>query len=146
MATGIDQPDYLCFLAYGRILLEHVYRKHPEVERVNFVVSQKSGVSEHLKTFHAEMIEYLKDTSLGKLAGTLLPMPMEDVLPLQVADFLCWHWQRYYASGEDGSKMERADERRMGLLGETSGREFVHTREHLEELSARFFPSSGGTV
>ena len=39
VSTGIDEPDYICFLAYARLTVEWIYQNYPGAQRVDFVVS-----------------------------------------------------------------------------------------------------------
>src|SRR5271168_134787 len=68
----------------------HAAKKYPDVEKVNFVVSQKKRVSEHIIELH-EMLKARIWPPLDALVGDLWPGDMETVLPLQFADVLCWH-------------------------------------------------------
>jgi hypothetical protein len=138
-AMGIDRPDYLCFMGYARMALELTLNRHPNAKRLDFVVSLNGKITDHIKEFH-EQLKLQVEPPFASLVGDLIPARMEDRLGLQAADFLCWHWQRYYAVGH-GSKMVRSDERRTALLGETSGVPHIWTPEDLQELATAFFPS-----
>jgi hypothetical protein len=137
-AVGIDKPDYLCFMAYARTALEFVSKRHPEMTRLDFVVSLNGKITDHIKEFHRQL-KLLVEPPFADMVGDLIPTRMEERVALQAADFLCWHWQRYYALGEDGHKMERTDERRFAWLGETSGRPYIWSAEDLRALAKAFF-------
>jgi hypothetical protein len=113
--TGIDQPDYFCFMAYAVFILAQVYKKWPEAKKVDFVVSRKQGVTHHLGEFKEELQRFV-ESPLQDLVGDLIPASMEDRIPLQSADVLLWHLQRYYAAGRDQYKMNPVDRMRTAEL------------------------------
>lgn len=111
---GFDEPDYACFMGFVGLVLDWVHESCPDVKRVNFIVSRKSPtVTKGLN----EVIEATKFHLAGaypgiaELLGELLPASMEQQLPLQAADVLCWHLQRFYSK-----KVDRTEERRVRLL------------------------------
>jgi hypothetical protein len=87
-------------MAYSVFTLAEVYKKYPSVDKVNFVVSRKQKVTHHINEFHEE-VQKLIEPPLKGLMGELIPGSMEDTLPLQSADLLCWHFQRYYAKNHE---------------------------------------------
>ena len=93
---GFKDPDYLCFIAYVWQTLVHLKRTAPEVERVDFVVSKKAKVSEHYREFTDSIRRSLETLApiAAPLVGDLIPASMQERLPLQAADLLCWHLQR----------------------------------------------------
>lgn len=132
---GLDQPDYLCFIAYAAHCLDHVLRHYQDVDRVDFVVSRKNKVTNHISTFHEELKRWVssKQPGLSNLVGHLIPGDMEDHKPLQMADLFCWHIQRYHAR-----TMNRTDESRLWYLAQAPGKLHESTRTDLEHLAARF--------
>ena len=130
--AGIREPDYLCFIAYAAFMLGQVYNKWPEAERVNFVISRKKKVRHHIGTFRDELQKLMKPP-LVDLVGDLIPASPEDQLPLQAADALLWHIQRYYASGRDQRKMNASDRIHLANLIHNGGLDgTVHTWERSE--------------
>lgn len=68
---------------------------------------------------------------LAPLFGGLTSASMEVELPLQAADVLCWHLQRYYRG-----RFSRTDENRMWwLLKERDGDLYVWERPALQEVA-----------
>jgi hypothetical protein len=130
---GLDEPDYLCFLAYARITLEHALAACPSVSEVDFVVSLKGKTTDHVKTFHGEL-KRLVEPPYKDLVGDLIPASMEKRLPLQAADVLCWHFQRFF-----GGRMNRIDEGRLARLGDKIGKHHQWKREDLEHLAKQWF-------
>jgi hypothetical protein len=131
---GIDEPDYFCFMAYATTVVAHVSVAHPDAKRVDFVVSKKGKITSRLKTFHDELRTII-DPELKDLIGELIPATMEERLPLQAADVLCWHFQRFYAK-----TMDTTDERRLGILTtDTAGYPHTWERGELEEFTERLF-------
>jgi hypothetical protein len=110
---GLDEPDYFCFLAYVSFVLGEVYRKYPAATRVNFVVSRKQRVTHHLKGFYEITKDFFdqRHPELAALLGELIPASMEGELPLQAADLLGWHIQKYFANTFD-----RLEEGRIAML------------------------------
>jgi hypothetical protein len=129
---GLDQPDYLCFIGYAAFVLGQIYKKHPEAEKVTFVVSRKKGITERINQFHEGMKQYL-DPKLIPLVGELIPDSMELQLPLQAADLLCWHIQKYYAETVDTVDRARFDRLTHGTIGHGD----IWKRKDLEDLAQR---------
>ena len=130
--AGLDEPDYFCFIAYATFMVAQVWKKYPDAERVDFVVSRNGKITNRIREFHEPMKVFL-DPPLLQLVGNLTPASMEESLPLQAADVLCWHLQRYYSK-----TMDRLDERRLAMLAnDTDG--YVHSWEvrDLEQLAER---------
>jgi hypothetical protein len=132
LPIGLNEPDYLCFIAYAAHCLAQIYNRHHDVDRVDFVVSRKKKITHHIATFHEDLKNWLKPPT-DRLVGHLIPGDMQDHLPLQAADLICWHMQRYFAK-----TMTRTDESRLWYLGETSGILHEITRTDLEYLADRF--------
>jgi hypothetical protein len=131
--VGLDQPDYLCFLAYSTFTLAEVWKTYPDVTQVNFVVAQNGKITQRLAAFFQE-IKLLIDPPLRGIAGELIIKKMEDEPALQAADVLCWHLQRYYAK-----TMERIDEGRLALMvNDTSGHLHRWEKEEVIQLSDKF--------
>jgi hypothetical protein len=125
---GLDEPDYFCFLGYATCMLAEVHKRHPDVQKVNFIVSKKNTVTEHYRDFVETIKQYFdqRQPELSALVGDLIPASMENVLPLQAAEVLCWHLQRYYAKNLDRTIENRA----WYLLKERDG--YLHTWERSE--------------
>jgi hypothetical protein len=140
---GLNEPDYLCFVAYAAFMLGQVHRKWPEATKVNFVVSLKHGVSNHIKEFKEAMRDQL-DEDLRNLLGDVFPASMDTMLPLQAADVLMWHIQRCFSMGMDQRKMEPCDGGRLGKLlqhGDTDGTIHKWERAELEQMAERWTKS-----
>lgn len=108
---NIQDPDYLCFVAYCEIMIRETAKEHPEVKRINFMVSRKRYVSHHCERFKDAMRDRLNEikSPLAELVGDLIPLSMEDHKPLQAADVLCWHIQRSYAQTCDATDWENLE-------------------------------------
>jgi hypothetical protein len=114
---GLNAPDYACFMGFAGSAVRHCTQFHDDVGRVDFVVSEKENISKHMH----EVLEILKTNPDAPpevaLIGTVTVGEMETCLPLQAADVLCWHIQRYFSG-----KYSRLDEGRMwSLLKERDG-------------------------
>lgn len=81
---GLDEPDYLCFVAHAAFVLGEVSKKYPDASRVNFVVSRKQKVTHHLN----ETVKWMKQNfnevypAIAPLFGDLRPGSMELELQL----------------------------------------------------------------
>jgi Protein of unknown function (DUF3800) len=133
--VGLDEPDYFCFLAYASFMLAEVYKRHPHAKKVNFIVSKKNKVTEHYQGFVETMKRYFgeRQPELSALVGDLIPASMENVLPLQAADVLCWHLQRYYA--DKGYRDRTMENRGWYLLKERDGHLHTWERSELEGVA-----------
>jgi hypothetical protein len=129
LPIGLDEPDYLCFLVYSEFTIAQVYRRHPNTDKVNFVVSLKQKVTHHIKEFHEEL-KTLMEPPLKNLVGELLPARMEAILPLQAADVFCWHVQRSLSGA-----LDRTSDRRLKILGETIGYPYLYEKEELDRIA-----------
>jgi hypothetical protein len=135
---GVDEPDYICYLAYASLMTAEISRRYPEATRVHFVVSKKQKITHHIARFHKDMKECL-EPPLVDLVGDLIPGDMDLHLPLQAADLLCWHLQRYY-----GPKMTRFQNGRLAMLTlDTPGRIHTWGRKELEDLAERLASHAG---
>jgi hypothetical protein len=97
-------PDYQCFSAYAMSVLNDIATKDPNVRKVIFNISRKRYVSHILQhDVREELIKYYEreNPHLAKLVGDIVPLSMEEHLPLQAADVLCWFLQRTYAGMKD---------------------------------------------
>lgn len=134
--VGLDEPDYACFLAYVKFAVEHVRLKYQDVDYIDFVVSVNGKITERIKDFHKQ-IKLLIDPTLRPFVGDLIPATMETRLPLQCADALCWHMQRFYA----GTMHERDRERFDELLGGIDGDLHEWDKSDLENVLANLIES-----
>jgi hypothetical protein len=130
---GLDEPDYACYLAYLPLMLIRINAVYPDATKVDFVVSQKSkeitqGLGAVVEVTRLSLAEHRPD--LVPLLGDLTADSPESRLPLQAADVLCWHLQRYYRGVYD-----RTEENRMWyLLKERDGAIHRWKREELEDF------------
>jgi hypothetical protein len=139
---GIDEPDYFCFVSYAALILGQVQKKWPSADRVNFVISRKKGVSDYISTIREHIYDFLcrheEYRGLGSLLGDVIPASMEHMLPLQSADVLMWHIQRYYAAGKQQKNMHPCDAVRTAKLthdGQLDGTVHEWERSDLEQMA-----------
>jgi hypothetical protein len=138
--TGLNEPDYFCFVAYAPLITAQAYNQWPNVERIDFVVDRKRGVTHHLAEFKEDIKQGIAP-ELGALIGDLIPASMEDRLPLQCADVLLWHIQRYFASDQDQEKMVPIDRLRLAELtreGDLDGTVHSWERSELEAMARKW--------
>ena len=133
LPIGIDEPDYFCFLAYSSTVVAKVSAMYPDAKKVDFVVSKKGKLTTRLQVFHEEMRRLMPEYE--DLIGELIPATMEERLPLQAADLLCWHIQRYYAN-----TMDAVDQRRLAvLMHDLDGYPHTWERKDIEEFTENVF-------
>jgi phosphoglycolate phosphatase-like HAD superfamily hydrolase len=87
--------DHFSFNAYVFTVLFYVKHRHPEAEKVDFLVERKEGVWE-LKQFYDtfdDALRFVGHEDLVPLLGEMQPGG-KDRAPLQIADMLCWHTSR----------------------------------------------------
>ncbi|MGB6677550.1 MAG: hypothetical protein WBE44_12720 [Terriglobales bacterium] len=88
--------DHFSFNAYIFAVLSYISLRHPEAEKVDFMVEKKDGVWEKLKQFHegfGEGLDQIGMPELKKYIGDFIPVG-KDRPPVQMADMLCWHASR----------------------------------------------------
>jgi len=88
--------DHFSFNVYVYTVLHYVHAKHPEAEKVNFIVERKEGVFEKLKQFYetfGDALNIIGAPELIKYLGEITPAG-KDRVPVQAADMLCWHASR----------------------------------------------------
>ena len=103
------QPDFLAFMSYAYAVLFYVNKKHPDAEKVDFLVENNSEITKHIYELYKEMPSAL--TRIGMqhlipLVGEFIPGG-KDRAPLQAADYLCWHIQRAEANNLDDRDARR---------------------------------------
>jgi hypothetical protein len=90
------EPDFLAFCSYVLAVLSQVQFKHPEVEKVDFLVENNSEITKHIYELYKSLpasLNGIGKSELVPLVGEFIPGGKERV-PLQAADYLCWHSQR----------------------------------------------------
>jgi len=122
--SGLEEPDYLAFLAFAYSTLVWLQTYRPEVESVDFWVEQNGKISTRIGRMHTVMSEYL--TTLGRsdlaaLIGEFLPVSKRRI-QAQAADTLCWHERNAEAGTLDRAGWHRrgrmvgySDDKRDGL-------------------------------
>lgn len=133
------EPDHLCFLGYIYLVLNYAHVKHPDTERVDFIVERKNGVFDQMKEFYeslAEMFEALGSPELIRFMGDLIPGGKERI-PLQAADVLCWHTQRAELrsfTGVDGERYKSIAQR-PGIIQRWTNEELEEMAKNLKKQS-----------
>jgi hypothetical protein len=131
------EPDYLCFLAYAHRVLDYVHEKHPHVEKVDFVVEQKSYITRYINEFHSNLAEALKSIGrldLGALVGAL-SVGDKDRIQCQAADVLCWHAARF-ENAQEVARQDIPDARRYLKLRNRKGLWFNLSNDLLSQMAA----------
>jgi hypothetical protein len=132
-------PDYLCFLAYAWMALNHVYLNHPECEKLDFIVERKTGVTKYIQEFHSRLdgaLAALGHRHLSMLVGDFIPAGKESV-QLQAADLLCWHTARW----NQPQSMSSEDMRRYEMIAHRSGHKASLDRETISQLASALLPT-----
>src|SRR6266446_3021519 len=129
------EPDYNTFLTYAYAVLCHVKIKFLDAERVDFLVEQKSGVTKHSQEFFDTLpnsLHHIGRSDLIPLVGTFTPGSKEQI-PLQAADFLCWHSQR-----ADAGTLVDSDIRRWNPMARKKGFSFDVSDDLMTTLADAF--------
>ena len=129
------EPDFYAFVTYIYAVLCRVKVKFPEAERVDFLVEQKSDFTRLMQDFHESMpnaLRHIDRADLIPLVGKFISGTKEDI-PLQAADFLCWHSQRAQAE-----KLEESDFRRWSPMAAMKGFSFEMKSDLMGLLATAF--------
>ena len=129
------EPDYYAYLPYAYALLCGVKIMFSEAERIDFMVEQKSGITPQMQGFHESLPEALRHidrSDLLPLLGKFIPGMKQDI-PLQAADFLCWHSQR-----AEAETLDESDARRWYRMARMKGFSFEMTEELMRPLAEAF--------
>jgi len=132
--------DYPSFLGYIYSVL-FTCASYPQAEKVDFVIEEKKEVFAAIHDFYESVRESLPRIGLSHVAqimGELTPGDKKRI-PLQAADILCWHTQRWTASTRNAaitfSEVDR--ERYSKLIRLGSGHTW--SREMIEGLCNSLF-------
>jgi hypothetical protein len=107
LPVGLDEPDYLCFIAYVWVALNFVRDEYGEaVQKVDFVVARKGKVTTRIGRFRDDMERCLRP-ELAALLGELIPGDPKDRNPLQAADLYSWHLRRYHETGTTDANYQK---------------------------------------
>lgn len=129
------QPDFLAFIAYAYGVLKYVHDKHPSAEQVDFLVENNSEITKHIYEFYKSMagaLNHIGAPELIPLLGRFLPGG-KDRVPLQAADYLCWHSRR-----ADSDTLDRRDAARFGTIASRKGARLIIPKEVMTGLSDSF--------
>jgi hypothetical protein len=113
------QPDFLAFVAYVYAVLAYVNTKHPNAEKVDFLVENNSEISKEIHSLYENMpnaLTHVRAPQLIPLLGEFLPAG-KDRIPVQAADYLCWHSRRADSNTLDDIR----DARRFGTIASRKG-------------------------
>jgi len=130
------QPDFLAFVAYVWAVLAYVHAKHPNAEKVDFLVENNSEITKEIHNFYESMpnaLNHIKAPELIPLLGEFLPGG-KDRVPLQAADYLCWHARRADANTLDDVR----DAARFGTIASRKGFRLVVPTSVLTGLAESF--------
>ena len=97
-----NYPDYFAFIAYLWGTLNDVASHEPRLRKIVYFVSRKRYVSHYLESVREAFARALRELNshLEEFLGDVLPLDMQDHMPLQAADVLCWHLQRSFVDDE----------------------------------------------
>lgn len=129
------EPDYYAYLPYAYAVLCRVKITFPDAERIDFMVEQKSGITPQMQGFHESLpasLRHIGRSDLVPLVGKFIPGSKQDI-PLQAADFLCWHSQR-----AEAGTLDENDIRRWNPMARMKGFSFDMTKELMMPLAEAF--------
>jgi hypothetical protein len=127
--------DHHSFNVYVFTVLNYIHIKHPDAEKVDFMVERKEGVFEKLKQFYdgfANSLDYVGRPELKKYLGELQAVG-KDRVPVQAADMLCWH-----ASRDDLGVLKGRDAMRAATIFARSGKRIPMPDEVHFDLARAF--------
>jgi hypothetical protein len=130
------QPDFLAFTSYALAVLVRVHLKYPDAEKVDFLVENNSDVTKHIYELYKAMpvgLDHIKRPELIPLLGEFIPGG-KDRVPLQAADYLCWHSQR----AEAGTLSDVRDLRRWNTIAQRQGFDLTLDTDLLTDLAQAF--------
>ncbi|MGA8739918.1 MAG: hypothetical protein WB561_01885 [Terracidiphilus sp.] len=132
--------DYPSFHGYVYLVLT-VLSLYPKTEKVDFVIEKKREVFPAMHDFHEGLGESFRNIGLPRFAeiiGELIPGDKKRI-PLQAADLLCWHTQRFAASVRNPTiTFSEVDSQRYAKLIRL-GTGHTWEREMIEELCDTLF-------
>ncbi len=123
--------DYLAFVSYAYTVLLFCYTNRPDAEKVDFIMEKNGEVTDHIREFYAGMpiaLQHVGRPELIPLLGDLISAGKERA-PLQAADVLCWHTQRY-----NQGTLDAIGAVRYAPMATRIGIKFDYANEHLSEL------------
>jgi hypothetical protein len=127
--------DYPAFEGYVHQVLS-VCAAYEKTEKVDFLIEKKREVFPAIKEFFEALKGDYNKSDMPRFAeimGELIPADKKSI-PLQAADLLCWHTQRYAASSVSPSiTFSDADHQRLSKLTRL-GSSQTWPRELIEEL------------
>ncbi len=124
-------PDHLAFTSYAYASILFCQQHRPGAERIDFIVEQNGDLTNHIKEFYVGMEEACNANGHPELVSMLgnLSSADKNCVPLQLADLLCWHTQRY----EKGALDAKATQQYSGIASRRGVR-FEYTESLLNEL------------
>jgi len=130
------EPDYICFIAYSYAVVKYLEAKHPDVEKIDFIVERNGDITKHIQEFHSHFAINLSlrgDEHLADMVGELIPAG-KDHIPLQAADVLCWHMGR----SRNPKSMDDDDLRRYNILAGRKGKRIILANDIIKGLKDAF--------
>jgi len=123
--TGLDNPDYVCYMAYFQLVLNRVKKLHPDATKVNFVFAEKQETKKGMEMVveATRRLFAAEDPEVAELFGECKSSTPEKEIGLQAADLISWHLQCNYRGGfppTDENRMWYLLKRRDGDLHEWS--------------------------
>jgi hypothetical protein len=118
-------------MGFAGALLEHCQHMLSDIDRVDFVISEKQCVSKNMDKVLDTLKAQVREPATASLIGNIRIGRMEAEIPLQAADVMCWHIQRYFSGVFDRT----LEDRMWYLLKERTGVMHYWKREELEATS-----------
>jgi hypothetical protein len=117
-------------------VLSKIKLEYPDAEKVDFVVEDNSLITKHIHEFYKVMPDALRHigrTDLSPLLGGFSAAGKERI-PLQAADYLCWHSQRADLNNLEDIR----DLRRWNTISHRESFEHSLSKVTLEKLAQAF--------
>jgi hypothetical protein len=130
------QPDFLAFTSYALSVLVQVKLRYPDAEEVDFLVENNSEITKHIYELYKALpdaLNLINRSELIPLLGEFIPGG-KDRVPLQAADYLCWHSQRKEAQ----TLSDVRDVRRWNTIAQRKGFNLTLPADLLADLAQAF--------
>lgn len=129
------QPDFFAFTAYAFAVLLHLHYHYPEAEKIDFLVENNSDITKYIHQLYKSLpaaCTHVGRPELVSVMGEFLPAGKERI-PVQAADYLCWHSQR-----KEAGTLDERDMRRWNTIASRKGFDYTVPTEVLTQLAEAY--------
>lgn len=98
--------DFMAGMMFIHRVLHDVREAHPDANKVDFYFEENNGVTDVLKMCEPGIKSATSKLGYGELMGEITPVSKQ-FIPVQAADFACWHLQRLASRKADSYDVAR---------------------------------------